>query len=124
MARVLVVEDEPNIAGIITFKLLREGHEVRCESDPETAAAAALVFQPDAVVLDMAVGDGLADEPYALIGRLSDRCPVLALAELRDDGAAAQAVRRGAASVIEKPFKPTVLARAVAGLVEARASHA
>src|SRR5437868_850969 len=120
MARVLVVEDEPNIAGIITFKLLREGHEVRCESDPVRAAEAAAVFQPDVVVVDTAVEDGFAGQPYTLIGLLSDRCPVLALTEPRNEGAAAQAVRRGAAKAVEKPFKPTVLAHIVAELVEAR----
>jgi DNA-binding response OmpR family regulator len=31
MARVLLVEDEPNIASIIVFKLEREGHQVRWE---------------------------------------------------------------------------------------------
>ena|SRR5438105_1182225 len=124
MARVLLVEDEPNIAGIITFKLLREGHEVRCESDVGTAAAASVVFQPDVVVLDTSVGEGLPEEAFALIGSLAERCPVLALTALRDQEAAAQAVGRGATSAIEKPFKPTVLARAVAQLVEARAPHA
>jgi hypothetical protein len=32
MARVLLVEDEPNIASIIVFKLEREGHEVGWEA--------------------------------------------------------------------------------------------
>jgi DNA-binding response OmpR family regulator len=32
MTHVLLVEDEPNIASIIVFKLKREGHEVRWET--------------------------------------------------------------------------------------------
>ena len=32
MARVLLVEDEPNIASIIVFKLEREGQQVRWEA--------------------------------------------------------------------------------------------
>jgi CheY-like chemotaxis protein len=41
MARVLLVEDEPNIASIIVFKLEREGHEVRWEASALAVAAAA-----------------------------------------------------------------------------------
>jgi DNA-binding response OmpR family regulator len=43
MARVLLVEDEPNIASIIVFKLEREGHQVRWESSALAAPAVATV---------------------------------------------------------------------------------
>src|SRR2546429_681319 len=49
MARVLLVEDEPNIASIIVFKLDREGHQVRWESSASAVLArkqgAALVIR-------------------------------------------------------------------------------
>jgi DNA-binding response OmpR family regulator len=41
MARVLLVEDEPNIASIILSKLEREGHEVRLEASALGVPAAA-----------------------------------------------------------------------------------
>jgi DNA-binding response OmpR family regulator len=47
MARVLLVEDEPNITSIIVFKLEREGHEVRWESSALAVPAAAEAIQPD-----------------------------------------------------------------------------
>jgi DNA-binding response OmpR family regulator len=40
MARALLIEDEPNIASIIVFKLEREGHQVRWESSAVPAPAA------------------------------------------------------------------------------------
>jgi two-component system, OmpR family, phosphate regulon response regulator PhoB len=114
VARVLLLEDEPNIAAIIAFKLRREGHDVRCESELQTGMEAATSFQPQVILLDT----GLEGDAYALIRPLADRCPVLALTEARDPGSGARAVRQGAASTVQKPFKPTVLARVVAQLVE------
>lgn len=114
MARVLVVEDEPNIAGIILFKLRREGHEVRCAADLEAAAGS--VAWPEVAVLDAAVdlpgGRGLG----ALAGSLVERCPLLVLTDAH--GAEDSEVGRLGTATMRKPFKPTVLARAVAELVE------
>jgi DNA-binding response OmpR family regulator len=123
MARVLLVEDEPSVAGLITFKLRREGHEVRCESDAQTAAAAASAFRPEVAVLDTGLDHGTGGGRYGLIGALAERCSVLAVTELHDDAATVQAMRQGA-STIKKPFKPTVLARAVADLAEGRTTRA
>jgi DNA-binding response OmpR family regulator len=109
MARVLLVEDEPNIAGIISFKLTREGHEVRCEADAGRAAIAAEVFAPALALLDAS----LEGDPFELLERLRPRCPVMVLTESRDAEAPGRALRAGAAATIAKPFKPTVLARAV-----------
>ena len=49
MARVLLVEDEPNIASITVFNLKREGHEVRRELSALAVPAAAEAIQPDLV---------------------------------------------------------------------------
>lgn len=113
MARVLVVEDEPSIAGIIRFKLDREGHVVRCEPACAAAGEAAAAFEPDLVLLDAAAeGDAMA----ALDG-LRARWPVLVLTDLGDAVTPELALRRGAVATLRKPFKPTVLARTVAQLV-------
>jgi DNA-binding response OmpR family regulator len=58
MARVLLVEDEPNIASIIVFKLEREGHQVRWESSALTVPAAAEATQPELILLDSSLPDG------------------------------------------------------------------
>jgi DNA-binding response OmpR family regulator len=47
MARVLLVEDEPNITSIIVFKLEREGHQVRWgASAPAVPAAIEVIGRP------------------------------------------------------------------------------
>ena len=52
-ARVLVVEDDIDIAGVLRRSLDKEGYDVRVAGDGETALDQAAVFEPDAVVLDL-----------------------------------------------------------------------
>jgi DNA-binding response OmpR family regulator len=118
MARVLLVEDEPNIASIIVFKLEREGHEVRWESSAVGVASAAEASRPDLVLLDSSLPDG---DPFALLSSLAHQAPVVMMTEFRDTATPQRARNAGAVATVEKPFKPTQLARLVAQLVPASA---
>ena len=51
--RVLVVEDDRDIADVLRRSLGREGYEVRLAEDGEQALAESTVFEPDAVILDL-----------------------------------------------------------------------
>jgi DNA-binding response OmpR family regulator len=120
MARVLLVEDEPNIASIIVFKLKREGHEVRWESSALAVPAAAEALQPELVLLDSSLPDG---DAFALLTSLVAEHPVVMMTEFRDTTTPPLARAAGAVATVEKPFKPTQLARLVAQLVPATAGH-
>ncbi|MEV6010527.1 response regulator transcription factor [Streptomyces sp. NPDC051976] len=56
--RVLVVDDEPDLAEVLSGVLAYEGWEVRTAGDVASAVAAARDFTPDAVVLDVMLPDG------------------------------------------------------------------
>jgi DNA-binding response OmpR family regulator len=119
MARVLLVEDEPNIASIIVFKLQREGHQVRCESSALAEPAAAEATEPELILLDSSLPNG---DPLILLGLLAERGPVVMMAEFRDTVTPQRAREAGAVATVEKPLKPTQLARLVAQLVPATAA--
>ena len=119
MARVLLIEDEPNIASIIVFKLQREAHEVRWESVASGVLEAAEAMQPDLVLLDSSLPDG---DAFDLLVTLAERRPVVMMTEFRDNGTPDRARQAGAAAIVQKPFKPTQLARLVAQLVPAGAA--
>ena len=51
--RVLVVEDDRDIADVLRRSLRMEGYEVRLAGDGEEALSESSVFEPDAVVLDL-----------------------------------------------------------------------
>src|SRR5262245_12984085 len=55
--RVLVVDDEPALAELLSMALRYEGWEVRSEADGMSAVRTAREFRPDAVVLDIMLPD-------------------------------------------------------------------
>ena len=120
MARVLLVEDEPNIASIIVFKLKRETHQVRWESSAAEVLGAAEAMQPDLVLLDSSLPDG---DAFVLLATLVVHHPVVMMTEFRDTATPQRARAAGAVATVEKPFKPTQLARLVAQLVPAAAGR-
>ncbi len=117
MARVLVVEDEPNIGSIIVFKLKREGHDVRWERAASTVPLAAATMRPDLVLLDWSLPDG---DPLEVLRALHPITTVV-MTEFRDAATPARALAAGARATVEKPFKPTQLARLVSQLAPAAA---
>jgi two-component system OmpR family response regulator len=55
--RVLVVDDEPTLAELLSMALRYEGWEVRSAGDGGAAVRAAREFRPDAVILDIMLPD-------------------------------------------------------------------
>jgi DNA-binding response OmpR family regulator len=51
--RVLVVEDDADIAGVLRRSLDKDGYEVRIAGDGDAALEQSGLFEPDAVVLDL-----------------------------------------------------------------------
>ncbi|GAB1334617.1 response regulator transcription factor [Streptomyces sp. E-15] len=70
--RVLVVDDDPDLAEVLTGALRYEGWEVRAAGDGAAALAAARELLPDAVVLDVMLPD---TDGFALLGRLHEVRP-------------------------------------------------
>ncbi len=121
MARVLVVEDEPNIAAIINYKLRREGHLVTHAASG--AEGRRLAGPWDLVLLDTSLP---GEDAMALLRELCALWPVAVMAESRDETTPLLAPGLGAAAVVRKPFKPTLLARLVVEITAAAkgdASH-
>lgn len=54
----LIVEDEPLVASLLADVLVTHGFEVQATPDVLAARAAVRTFDPDAVLLDISLGDG------------------------------------------------------------------
>jgi len=106
--RVLVVEDEPQIADIIVAFLEREGAQHMVARDGEDALRAAGYWRPDVVVLDLKLPkrDG-----YSVLSELRARQgpPVVILSALGEDVDKRMGFRLGCDDYMVKPFNPLEL---------------
>ncbi len=114
MPRILVVEDDPQIARIVQIKLANNGFEVHVRGDGGAGLAAVRELQPDLVLLDvmMPVMDGyqvlraIRSEPE------SSGLPVIMLTAKGQERDILAGFKEGATDYIVKPFSPAeVVAR-------------
>jgi CheY-like chemotaxis protein len=112
MARVLVIDDEPDVRWLIRMSLERAGHEVIDAEDGLRGIAMAMKQRPDVIVLDlmMPVMDG-----YGVLAELAKdprtaAVPVVVLSARAIPEEAERAAAAGARRFLEKPFDPDELA--------------
>ena len=109
--RVLVVEDEPDIAALIAYQLTREGFRVETIGNGTEALVAIDKEAPDLVVLDRMLPGLSGDE---VIQRLRDdpetlSIPVLMLTAKREQEDRIEGLELGADDYLTKPFSPREL---------------
>jgi DNA-binding response OmpR family regulator len=102
--RVLVVEDDAEIAGVLRRALDREGYEVKLAVDGVEALEQASVFSPDAVVLDLGLPrlDGVE---VARRLRTDGDVPILMLTARDALDARVAGLDSGADDYVVKPFE-------------------
>jgi DNA-binding response OmpR family regulator len=109
MARtILVVEDEPQIASLLTDYLSIAGFEAKTLADGRDALAAALSGEFDLVLLD-AMLPGM--DGFEILARMRESCetPVIMLTALREDADKVRGLGLGADDYVTKPFSPSEL---------------
>ncbi|SDM19091.1 response regulator transcription factor [Streptomyces wuyuanensis] len=103
-ARILVVDDDPEVRAAVADGLSVEGYEVREAADGLAALSETAAWQPDALVLDvrMPVLDGLA--VCRRLRALEDRTPVIVLTALDAVSDRVDGLDAGADDYLVKPF--------------------
>src|SRR5471032_831261 len=122
--RVLVVDDEPNLAEVMSSVLRHEGWDVRTAGTGISTIRAGREFRPDAVVLDMMLPDF---DGLEVMGRLradNPRIGVLFLTARDSDEDRIAGITAGGDEYVTKPFGfEEVLARQRGMLRRAGMSH-
>jgi two-component system, OmpR family, KDP operon response regulator KdpE len=119
-ARVLVVDDEPQILRALETTLGGAGYEVRSASNAKEALAAAAAGRPDIVILDLVLPDGSGVEVSRELRRWTT-APIIVLSVVEDEREKVAALDAGADDYVTKPFGiDELLARVRAAL---RRSH-
>ncbi|MFJ8644766.1 response regulator transcription factor [Streptomyces sp. NPDC093546] len=123
-ARVLVVDDDPEVRAAVEDGLAVEGYEVRGAADGLAALSAVAAWRPDAIVLDvlMPVLDGLA--VCRRLRALDDRTPVIVLTALDSVSERVDGLDAGADDYLVKPFALDELAARVRALLRRAAPEA
>lgn len=118
--RVLLAEDEPNIAESITFLLERAGFEVTVENDGRGALDAVMADSPAVLVLDVMLPglDGYEILRTLRADRDRESLPVLMLTAKGQREDREMALKCGADLFITKPFSNAEIVSAVRRLAE------
>ncbi len=109
--KIVLAEDEPQIARLIEFKLKKEGYSVTSKENGEEALKAIKEDKPDLVLLDimMPVMGG-----YEVLRRLKEdedlkSIPVIMLTARAQEKDVVKGIGMGAEDYITKPFHPAEL---------------
>jgi two-component system, OmpR family, response regulator MprA len=118
-ARVLVVEDDVDIADVVRRALAKDGYEVRLASDGEMALEASSVFEPDAVVLDLGLPKLDGVEVCRRLREGGD-VPILMLTARDSLDARVEGLDSGADDYLVKPFERAELLARLRALLRRR----
>src|SRR5213076_2826924 len=102
-ARILVVDDEPQILRALQTNLRGAGYDVVTAANAEDALAEAAMRPPDAVILDLVLPDGRGTDVATELRRWSS-APILVLSAVGDEQEKVAALDAGADDYVTKPF--------------------
>ncbi|MHB1170250.1 MAG: response regulator transcription factor [Longimicrobiales bacterium] len=110
-ARILVVEDERDIAALVSYHLTKEGYRVRTAEGGTEALEAAASERPDLLVLDLMLPGFSGYEVLQEVRRRPELAdvPVVVLTARRDEADRIKGLELGADDYITKPFSPREL---------------
>ena len=117
--RVLVVEDDADIADVLRRSLRNEGYEVRTSADGTEALDAAAGFVPDLVVLDLGL-PGLDGLEVCRRLRTDGDVPILMLTARAETEDRVTGLDSGADDYLVKPFERKELLARIRALLRRR----
>lgn len=117
MARILIVEDEPDIALGLQLDLQDEGHEVEVIGDGLAASRRARDAGWDLVVLDVMLPGKDGFEVCRELRRARVRTPVLMLTAKAQEAEKVMGLDMGADDYVTKPFSPRELRARIRALL-------
>jgi two-component system phosphate regulon response regulator PhoB len=109
--RILVVEDEPDIAALIAYQLTREGYRVETATNGDQGLRSIGREIPDLVILDRMLPGISGDELLKSLRQESgtESLPVLMLTAKREQEDRIRGLELGADDYLTKPFSPREL---------------
>ena len=116
MARILVVDDEPNLVDSLQYSLRAEGYEVATAKDGEEALAKARDLLPDLIILDLMIPI-INGRDVCRIIRKESNVPILMLTAKDSEIDRIVGLEIGADDYITKPFSMRELMARIHGVL-------
>jgi len=120
MPRVLVVDDEPGVRESLRM-LLRGECDVTTAADVDAGLRAVAESPPDLILLDLVMPGRSGFELLEAVAKREPSPPVIVLTATKTVTTAVEAMKRGAADYVTKPFEVDALRIKVRQLLEHRA---
>jgi DNA-binding response OmpR family regulator len=124
MTSVLVVDDDPDVCDLVTYKLEQSGFEVRRASDGDEAMREVAKRVPDLVLLDIMMPgiSGLEVLERWRSDHATASIPVVLLTAKAQENDVERGFELGADDYVVKPFSPRELVRRVTAVLSRRQS--
>lgn len=107
-AKILVVDDEPNIRLALQAAFEQAGYQVRCEADGRAGVAACLAWRPDLVLMDVLMPGELDGHGASIEIKYDEQLkdtPLLFLSADNSEESRSAGLGHGAEAYVTKPFK-------------------
>jgi len=119
MARILVAEDDADIARLIEFQLKVSGFEVTLATDGAEAVEKVKASPPDLILIDwmMPVMDGLTALTHLKSDPATERIPVILMTAKAQTADIRTGMDAGAAAYLVKPFPLEQLISTIQGVM-------
>ncbi len=120
---ILVIEDEPAIAELLSINLSFSGHRVLIAPDAESAQGMIQAQLPDLILLDWML-PGMSGVRFAKKLRADERTknvPIIMLTARNDEADKVEGLEVGADDYITKPFSPKELMARIKAVLRRRA---
>ena len=120
VGRVLVVDDQPQVAVMFREVLTNLGYEGEIALSGPDALRLVPTFRPDVVLLDLSMPGMSGAEVFAYLRGANPDLPVIIVTGNADMALARDTLAPGAFDYIQKPFNIEILARTVAAALRQR----
>jgi two-component system alkaline phosphatase synthesis response regulator PhoP len=119
MHKVLIIDDEPDIREIISYKLKKEGYDVATAADGKAGIATIQKFVPDLIILDMMMPgmDGVEVCNHIRNVMKLQNVVICFLSARSEDFSQVAALEAGGDDYITKPITPRILSTKVKSLL-------
>ncbi len=127
MARILVIEDEQDLASLLEYNLKADGHQADVAASGAAGIAHFKTFEPELVLLDLMLPDIAGSEVARLIRETEkpgERTPIIMVTARGEEGDRVKGLELGADDYVVKPFSVKELLLRVKAVLRRRGDHA